>query len=79
MKDGEKKLNETLNVKGAVIVLVNEETVTKSVVGSLNGKDALSIVDKLDWIKEYLFSSYKGLKEAYSLYQITKLQEKPTE
>lgn len=72
MQDGEKKLNETLNVKGAVIVLVNEETVTKSVVGSLNGEDALSIVDKLDWIKEYLFSNYKGLKETYSLYQIAK-------
>lgn len=72
MQDGEKKLNETLNVKGAVIVLVNEDTVTKSVVGSFNGEDVLSIVDKLDWIKEYLFSNYKGLKETYSLYQIAK-------
>lgn len=80
MQDGEKKLNETLNVKGAVLVLVNEETVTKSVVGSFNGEDALSIVDKLDWIKEYLFSSYKGLKETYSLYQIAKhAGNKPTE
>ena len=80
MQDGEKKLNETLNVKGAVLVLVNEETVTKSVVGSFNGEDALSIVDKLDWIKEYLFLSYKGLKETYSLYQIAKhAGNKPTE
>ena len=79
VQDGKKKLDETLNVKGAVIVLVNEETVTKSVMGSFNGEDALSIVDKLDWIKEYLFSIYEGLKEAYTLYRIAKQAEKPTE
>lgn len=79
VQDGKKKLDETLNVKGAVIVLVNEETVTKSVMGSFNGEDALIIVDKLDWIKEYLFSIYEGLKEAYNLYRIAKQAEKPTE
>lgn len=51
----------------------------KSVMGSFDGEDALSIVDKLDWIKEYLFSSYEGLKEAYNLYRIAKQAEKPTE